>query len=127
MVSESEEDGDVGKLTLQNLRKYDVRSVLHNFSRAWYDILKSKLANGWNRFLHDTDIVVHFGGFEATEFHRRFLKAKKILPRKMSKIVWSVMVETQDNKYWLKVALQKSYTLMMTAVMMMMMKTAMAL
>ena len=77
MVIESEEEEDVGKLTLENLRKYDLRSVLHNISRAWYDVPKSTLANGWNRLLHDTDPVVDFGGFEATDFHRQFVRAKE--------------------------------------------------
>lgn len=76
-VIESKEDQDVGKHSHKFEKKHNPFSVLHNISRAWYDIPKSTLANGQNYLLHSTEPVVDFGSFEATDFHCQFLKAKE--------------------------------------------------
>ncbi|KAK3888190.1 hypothetical protein Pcinc_007721 [Petrolisthes cinctipes] len=75
MVVVDEEDRNVGQLTLQNLKSYNLRSVIYNISRAWNDVSSSTLANGWNRLLHRTEPVVDFEGFAADDFHRQFVEA----------------------------------------------------
>lgn len=74
MVVVDEQDQNVGKLTLQNLKNYNLRSVIYNISRAWNDVSSSTLANGWNHLLHRTEPVVDFEGFEAANFHRQFVQ-----------------------------------------------------
>ena len=75
MVVVDEEERDVGQLTLQNFKKYNLRSVIHNISLAWKDVSSSTLANGWNRLLHKSEPVVDFVGFEADDFHQQFVRA----------------------------------------------------
>ncbi|XP_045101464.1 tigger transposable element-derived protein 7-like [Portunus trituberculatus] len=75
MVVVDEEERNVGQLTLQNLKNYNLRSVMHNISWAWNDVSSSTLANGWNCLLHRTEPVVDFLGFEADNFHHQFVKS----------------------------------------------------
>ncbi|XP_045130416.1 tigger transposable element-derived protein 7-like [Portunus trituberculatus] len=65
------EEKNVGQLTLDNLKKYNRMSVVHNIAKAWGDISISTLASGWNTLLHGTDPVVYFEGFEADNFYCR--------------------------------------------------------
>ncbi|KAG0726857.1 Tigger transposable element-derived protein 7 [Chionoecetes opilio] len=63
------------KLTLDNLRKYDLKSGIFNLSRSWKDVSASTLSNGWNRLIRGTDPVIEFEGFETANFHRHIVQA----------------------------------------------------
>ncbi|KAG0729699.1 Tigger transposable element-derived protein 7 [Chionoecetes opilio] len=84
MVVIGEEDSDVGQLTLDNLRKYDLKSVIFNLARAWKDVSASTLSNGWNRLICGTDPVIEFEGFETANFHRHIVQAGKTATENVS-------------------------------------------
>ncbi|MPD01931.1 Tigger transposable element-derived protein 7 [Portunus trituberculatus] len=75
MVVADEEKRNVGQLTLQNLKNYNLRSVMQNISQIWNDVSSSTLANGWNCLLHRTEPLLDFVGFEADHFHHQFVKS----------------------------------------------------
>ncbi|KAG0726965.1 Tigger transposable element-derived protein 7 [Chionoecetes opilio] len=75
MVVIDEEDRDVGQLTLDNLRKYDLKSGIFNLARSWKDVSASTLSNGWNRLIRGTDPVIEFEGFETANLHRHIVQA----------------------------------------------------
>ncbi|KAG0720049.1 Tigger transposable element-derived protein 7 [Chionoecetes opilio] len=75
MVVIDEEDRYVGQLTLDNLRKYDLKSVIFNLTRAWKDVSARSLSNGWNCLICGTDPVIEYEGFETADFHRHIVQA----------------------------------------------------
>ncbi|KAG0704769.1 Tigger transposable element-derived protein 7 [Chionoecetes opilio] len=84
MVVIDEEDRDVGQLTLDNLRKYDLKSGIFNLARSWKDVSASTLSNGWNRLIRGTDPVIEFEGFETDHFHRHIVQAGETVTEDVS-------------------------------------------
>ncbi|KAG0716390.1 Tigger transposable element-derived protein 7 [Chionoecetes opilio] len=75
LVANPKASGYDKELTLDNLRKYDLKSGIFNLARSWKDVSASTLSNGWNRLIRGTDPVIEFEGFETANFHRHIVQA----------------------------------------------------
>ena len=73
MVVSSEQN--VGKLTLENLKKYDLLSAVNNIAKAWNDVSTSTLASGWNRLLRSTNPMMDIEGGQVSDFHSQLVQA----------------------------------------------------
>lgn len=75
MVEMHDEGRDVGRLALDSLKEYSLRSVMYDVSRAWQEVKQATLITGWNKLLHGIDPILDHQGIEATDFHHQFVKA----------------------------------------------------
>ena len=69
-----------GARTLENLRRYDIKSAIFNWAGAWKDVPITTLENAWSSLLRGTEIDCKFEGFEVHDFHRRFVNAGDEVP-----------------------------------------------
>ncbi|XP_076048822.1 uncharacterized protein LOC143029777 isoform X2 [Oratosquilla oratoria] len=72
MVIPEEQDLDNntrGLHTLENIKKYTIKSAIFNFANSWKDLKISTLANSWKKLLIDVEPDYDFEGLEATDFH----------------------------------------------------------
>jgi hypothetical protein len=71
---DSEEDTR-GFRTLQNLRRYSIKSTIFNFAAAWKEMKTMTLPNGWTKLLQDMEPENNFRGFETSNFHAIIMRA----------------------------------------------------
>ena len=69
VVLEKEEDAEEdtrGARTLENIKKYSIKSALYNLADSWRDIKCTTLANCWNKLLmpREGDDMADFEGFD---------------------------------------------------------------
>ena len=65
-----------GIRTLQNLKAYNLKSAIYNFTNAWQALSQSTLENAWNALLRgQEDVAADFGGFDVKEFREVLIAA----------------------------------------------------
>ncbi|KAK3884886.1 hypothetical protein Pcinc_010860 [Petrolisthes cinctipes] len=69
------EEDTRGARTLENMKKYTLKSAIFNWATAWKDVKTSTLENGWKRLLSGEEPVDDFEGFEATDFMNQLRNA----------------------------------------------------
>ena len=74
VVFEDDDDGNVGERTLERLRKYDLKSAMFNWSRAWKDVKSKTLENGWKPLLRGEETAEDFEGFQVDDFRRHLVR-----------------------------------------------------
>ena len=80
LEEDGNEDHDTqGKHLLANLNSYNLYSCVHNWARAWNDVLIKTLEKAWNLLLKGTNLRGNFEVFDeniVSEFHDQFLHAE---------------------------------------------------
>lgn len=64
-----------GERTLENLRRYDIKSAIYNWASAWRDVPAKTLENAWSHLLRGTEVECNFLGFEVNDFQARFCES----------------------------------------------------
>lgn len=70
--AEGEEDRR-GQKTLQNLKQYNIRSMIYNFAAAVKELKTSTLVNSWKKLLTNDDDEPDTAGLETVDFHNALL------------------------------------------------------
>ena len=77
---EDEVEDTRGQRTLENLRRYNIKSAIFNVSSAWKEISQATLANAWNPLLRGVEETQDFVGFSVQDFTSKFHSAGETGP-----------------------------------------------
>jgi len=66
------EEDKRGDKTLQNLKDYNIRSMIYNFASAVKDIKPSTLMNSWKKLLINEEVEPDISELETEDFHKIF-------------------------------------------------------
>ena len=62
VIEDDETEVDIrGERTLANIKNYNIRSAIYNFTAAWQDLNVPVLSNSWKRLIADKDTVRFLG------------------------------------------------------------------
>ncbi|KAG0714094.1 Tigger transposable element-derived protein 7 [Chionoecetes opilio] len=73
---------------LANMKHYNLKAAIYNFSDAWRDVTQATLANAWKRLLNNSDVHWEMEGIEATDFLKALTTAGETEVTEASVLAW---------------------------------------